>query len=218
MNDGAAAARRGLFLDLDGTLADTLGVLRQTYRDFLARFGAAGSEREFESLNGPPIPEIVARLKARHHLSGDAAELTTLYRSLMTEAHAAASPHDGAAALLSAARARGWVVAVVTSNPHAATRAWLARVGLADQVAVTVGGDEVARGKPDPEPYRLALARSRCAAAISLAIEDGMQGALAAIDAGIPTWRLGADAGEALAQRPLFRGTLPDLRAALRLL
>lgn len=218
MNDGAGAARRGLFLDLDGTLADTLGVLRQAYRDFLARFGAAGSEREFESLNGPPIPEIVARLQTVHRLPGTVTELTALYRSLMEEAHDVAAPHEGAAELVNAAHERRWVVAVVTSNPHAATHAWLTRVGLADEVAVVVGGDEVARGKPDPEPYRIALARSRCAAAASLAIEDGVQGALAAIGAGIPTWQIGAEAAAELVGQPLFRGTLSDLRAALRLL
>ena len=217
MSQGTAAPRRGLFLDLDGTLADTLPMLRRAYRDFLARFGASGSEREFESLNGPPIPEIVARLKTVHRLPGTAVELTARYRSLLDEAHRAAPPQDGAAELLTAARAHGWTAAVVTSNPHAATQAWLIRVGLADRVAVVVGGDDVARGKPDPEPYRLALARGGCEATTSLAIEDGVQGALAAMGAGLPTWRLGAGA-EALAGQPLFCGTLPDLHAALRLL
>lgn len=217
MSQTPVAPRRGLFLDLDGTLADTLPILRRAYRDFLARFGAASSEREFDSLNGPPIPAIVARLKTAHRLPGDEAQLTALYRGLVEEAHGAAAPQDGAAALVTAARARGWAVAVVTSNPHAATRTWLARVGLADHVGVIVGGDEVACGKPDPEPYRLALARAACDAAASVAIEDGVQGALAALGAGLPTWRIGDDAA-ALAGRPLFRGTLPNLRAALRLL
>jgi beta-phosphoglucomutase-like phosphatase (HAD superfamily) len=35
--------RRGLLLDLDGTLADSLSVLRQIYFDFLEIYGGTGS-------------------------------------------------------------------------------------------------------------------------------------------------------------------------------
>jgi HAD superfamily hydrolase (TIGR01509 family) len=217
VSSGATAPRRGLFLDLDGTLADTLATLRAAYHDFLERFGVAGSEQEFERLNGPPIPAIVAQLKEWHRLPGDVKALIAIYRGLVQERHAAGLPAPGAAELLQAARMRGWTVAVVTSAHRADAAAWLARTALAEPVAAIVGGDEVARPKPDPEPYRLALARTGCAAAQSLAIEDGVQGALAALGAGVPTWRIGADAG-GLAGRPLFRGTLPDLHAALRLL
>ena len=217
MSSDTAAPRRGLFLDLDGTLADTLGALRAAYRDFLARYGAVGTEREFERLNGPPIAAIVAQLKQAHGLPGTVEELGAIYRGLVDADHGAAAPAPAARELLQTARTRGWLVAVVTSAHRAAAEGWLVRTTLAAQVAVIVGGDEVARPKPDPEPYRLALARTGCEAALSLAIEDGVQGALAAIGAGLPTWRLGADAAE-LAQRPLYRGTLPNLRAALRLL
>lgn len=217
MSSSSAAPRRGLFLDLDGTLAETLAVLRTAYRDFLGQFGITGTEAEFERLNGPPIPAIVAHLKEVHRLPGGVEALTASYRGLVAERHAGALPAPGAAELLQAARARGWTVAVVTSAARADVQAWLARVALADRIAVIVGGDEVARPKPDPEPYRLALARSGCDAAASFAIEDAVQGATAALEAGLPTWRLGAEAG-GLTGKPLFRGTLPDLRAALRLL
>jgi len=33
---------KGLFLDLDGTLADSMPVMRRVYFDFLARLGRAG--------------------------------------------------------------------------------------------------------------------------------------------------------------------------------
>ena len=218
MTQRQAAARRGLFLDLDGTLADTLPALRKAYHAFLARFGAAGSAREFESLNGPPIPEIVGRLVAAHRIAGDRDALVALYRGLLEAEHGAAAPIEGARDLLAAAAARGWIVAVVTSNPRAATLAWLARAGLAGRVAAVVGGDEGTRAKPDPAPYRLALARTGCDAAASRAIEDGVQGALAALGAGLATWRLGGTSAPELAAHPLFRGVLPDLRAALSLL
>jgi beta-phosphoglucomutase-like phosphatase (HAD superfamily) len=47
--------RSGLFIDLDGTLADSLGVLRRVYFLFLREFDQEGSDAEFDRLNGPKI-------------------------------------------------------------------------------------------------------------------------------------------------------------------
>lgn len=54
---------RGLFLDLDGTLADSMPVMRETYFRFLARRGAQGSQEEFDSLAGRPLSDISVILK-----------------------------------------------------------------------------------------------------------------------------------------------------------
>jgi len=52
--------------------------------------------------------------------------------------------------------------------------------------------DEVACGKPAPDPYTLALSRVHCTATESLAVEDSRIGALSAVSAGLPTWVLAA--------------------------
>jgi len=58
-------------------------------------------------------------------------------------------------------------------------------------VDIIVGGDNVERGKPDPEPYLKALQRTGCDALASLAVEDSLTGARSAIAARIPTLLLG---------------------------
>ena len=45
---------KGLFIDLDGTLASSLTALKEVYFSFLTGLGAKGSEAEFQRLNGPP--------------------------------------------------------------------------------------------------------------------------------------------------------------------
>jgi beta-phosphoglucomutase-like phosphatase (HAD superfamily) len=64
---------------------------------------------------------------------------------------------------------------------------WLAGNRLLSSVDVIVGGDEVARGKPAPDPYALALSRLGCLPAACLAVEDSRLGALSALAAGVPT-------------------------------
>jgi HAD superfamily hydrolase (TIGR01509 family) len=178
---------RGLFLDLDGTLADSLGVMRQAYGRFLRGFGAAASDEEFESLNGPPLPEIVRLLKARWELQGAESDLLGVYEALVDEAYEAVPPASHALEVLTAARRRGWTVGVVTSNSRLRTRRWLARVGLASEVSLIVAGEDASRGKPAPDPYRKALQISGADPTLSLAVEDSLSGVTAALAADLTT-------------------------------
>ena len=179
--------RRGLFIDLDGTLADSLPVMRAVYGRFLDRFGKPATDAEFARLNGPPLAEIVADLARTHAIEGTQGSLLETYWSLIEDAYRGVRPTPGAVELLQAARTAGARVGVVTSSASGLTGRWLRRVGLDGLVDVVVGGNDVQRGKPDPEPYRCAMERAGCAAADSLAVEDSATGARSAVAAGMPT-------------------------------
>ncbi|MEI6986302.1 MAG: GNAT family N-acetyltransferase [Rhodospirillaceae bacterium] len=213
--------QRGLFLDLDGTLADSLAMLRRVYQDFLAHFGTSGSEAEFQSLNGPPLVDIVDFLRTAHGLGPTAADLLALYTGMIAQSYATAPPAAGARDLLVRARQRGWLVAVVTSAPRELARKWLEQAGLEPLVDVIVGGDEISLGKPDPEPYLLALSRTGCAASCSLAVEDSLNGAISAAAASLPVWLLATDMPQKLVENPQvlgpkLLGTLADLATLAR--
>ncbi|MCC7016343.1 MAG: HAD family phosphatase [Rhodospirillales bacterium] len=184
---------RALLLDLDGTLADSLGVMKIAYRRFMTGEGLTPTDAEFDRLNGPPISECVRIVKASHGIAAPHAELLARYQALVEEIYDTVPPREGARALLEAAKARGWTVGVVTSNGEVRTRAWLARVGLGRLVDLVVGGEAVARGKPAPDPYLAALKRAECAAKDACAVEDSPLGAIAARAAGIPTLALRHD-------------------------
>jgi len=180
--------RRGIFFDLDGTLADSKTALRQVFRDFAASCGRETTDADYDALQGPPVPIIIAKLKRDWALPQKSADLLQRYNQLIDAAFIQIPPMPGAAATLEAACAHGWKVGVVTSNNAARSRAWLARRGLASFVEIVVGGDEVCLGKPQPEPYRVALARSGCARELSVAIEDTLAGARSALAAGLRTF------------------------------
>lgn len=210
---------RGLLLDLDGVVCDSLPALRQAYRGFLAGLGAEPSDAEFDALNGPPLAEVVRRLAGAHGLAADPEALLADYRARVAEAHAAAGPAAGALEVLREAQDIGWRIAVVTSAPEASAAAWIGRSGLDPYVEILVHGEAVARGKPDPEPYLTAAARLGCSPGACLAVEDSEPGARAALAAGVPTYFLGPEPPAALAGDRLLIGALArfaDLGAALR--
>jgi HAD superfamily hydrolase (TIGR01509 family) len=187
----ASGGRRWLFLDLDGTLADSVPALRSVYDCFLRQYGVIGSESEFTALNGPPLPAVVDRLKASHGLPGDAAVLLQEYRSMARAALETAAVAPGGAALLAAARALGWGTALVTATATDEASRWLSRNDLQSVVEFVVGGDCWPRGKPDPGLYQLALARAQAEPNAVTAVEDSRNGLLAALAAGISVWSVG---------------------------
>ncbi|HXC41640.1 MAG TPA: HAD family phosphatase [Burkholderiales bacterium] len=189
---------RAILLDLDGTLADSLQVMRLAYRAFLAQFGAPHSDAEFDSLNGPPLAEVVRRLKATHTLPGEAPALLENYFAIIDRTYAEVLPSPGAKALLQKAKRNHCTVGVVTSNSALRTRAWLSAAGLADLVDFVVAGEDVAQGKPHPEAYARAATKAGCALADIVAVEDSPQGATSALAAGLKTFMLGDASDPAL--------------------
>ena len=203
---------KGLFLDLDGTLADSLPVMLLAYTAFLDRFGKVGSQAEFDSLNGPPLEDIVTTLAETHRLSPPIEELIAVYRKMIWVSYEDVKPNAGAEELLETAKALGYKICVVTSNFSNLTWAWLQRAGLDEMVDTVVAGDEVKQGKPHPQPYLMALAKTACLADESLAVEDSVTGARSSTAAGIQTLFLSA---EKIPSGASYISTLNDVTAFL---
>jgi len=186
-----------LLWDVDGTLAETERdghrrafnrAFRQAgltdhwdidlYGDLLAitggaeRIGAYLARQEGQS----PDPRRVAALhasKQRH------------YASLVAEGELALRP--GVRPLIEAAAATGLRQAIVTTSGREAVDA-LAKRLFADLLGafdVWVCGADVARKKPNPEAYRLALELLQLDPSQACAIEDSSPGLTAALGAGL---------------------------------
>jgi HAD superfamily hydrolase (TIGR01509 family) len=81
---------------------------------------------------------------------------------------------------LDQAPALGLRLAIASSSPRAWVQGLLARTGYRDQFEVIACGDEVARPKPDPAVYRLALDRLGLPGSNAIAVEDAAHGVAAA--------------------------------------
>jgi HAD superfamily hydrolase (TIGR01509 family) len=90
--------------------------------------------------------------------------------------------------LLENAAHRGWKLSLVTSNLRSRAENWIARNGFSSLLQSIVSGEEVRRGKPFPDLYTVAISRSACVLADSIAVEDSLQGTRAALAAGLRTF------------------------------
>jgi phosphoglycolate phosphatase len=134
--------------DLDGTLVDSVEAHVKAWIDALVALGVKAREEEVRPLMGLPAAEIARRLAP-----GRARELAQLKIKYFLERHIdEVEPYPDVDALRLLPRP----MAVVTSSSGVLARAVLRRVGIS--VDYVLGGDEVERGKPHPDPL-LAVSR-----------------------------------------------------------
>ncbi|MHB1571426.1 MAG: HAD family hydrolase [Solirubrobacteraceae bacterium] len=152
---------RAVIFDFNGTLSDDEGVLYDVYAEMFARLGRPLSREQYiEHLAGLSEEAILRRwLGDRDDIDELVSERVRRYCDLA----------DGASIGEDVRRAVRYAAArVPTAIVSGATLVEIETVvqaaGLRDAFQVVVGADHVARGKPDPEGYELALAKLRAIA------------------------------------------------------
>lgn len=179
---------KAIFVDFDGTFIDSLPALWKCYRLFLSHQGIEGEKEEFISLMGPPINEIVAILKQKHHLKASTESLVQEYHSIVEAAYATnALPFPWAVEILKSQKAKGISLAIVTSAYPAVVEKVLEFHGIENLFDVIFGSREGEPHKPDPAIYRRALHAFGLEPNQAIAIEDSQNGLRSAMEAGIPT-------------------------------
>jgi HAD superfamily hydrolase (TIGR01509 family) len=128
------------------------------------------------------VPELAEPLGRSPTEIGDG--LDAAAEALM-DAQLVGMPHARAAVERVAARDRR--VGLASSSTRAFIDRALQTLGIVERFATIVSGDEVARGKPDPEIYRLAASRLQVIPQHCVAIEDTQAGVSAAASAGMTT-------------------------------
>ncbi len=176
---------KALLFDLDGTLADTDRLHEQAWLEGLAQHGIQGDHAYYQTqISGGLNPEIVRRLLPQlSEAEGEAflAQKEARFRELA----AGVGPLPGLGELWNWAQSRGLRRALVSNAPRVNALFMLERLGLKFDAVVL--SEELPAGKPDPLPYRTALAQLGIGPDAALAFEDSPSGVRAAVGASIRT-------------------------------
>jgi HAD superfamily hydrolase (TIGR01509 family) len=171
---------RALLLDFNGTLSDDEPLLCAIFQELFAEAGKPLSESEYyDNLSGLADREIIRIWLGRD----DSALLERKTARYLELADGSTVTEEARAAVHQAAEAVD--VAVVSGSARAEIEPVLAAAGLGDAVTVLVSADDIARSKPDPEGYLIALQLLGVPAAEATAIEDSEAGVAAAKAAGL---------------------------------
>jgi beta-phosphoglucomutase len=178
---------KALLFDLDGTLVDSDPRHFDAFLAVASRHGVTFDRAFFQKhMSGHSNAQICATLFPRmsvedHQRIADEKEI--LFRSMLDDV----SGIGGLEKLVGGAFDRGLRLGVVSNAPRENVEAVIKALGIEEKFAVLIFGGLVAKGKPDPMPYREALVRLGVAAEEAVAFEDTPLGISSAVGAGIPT-------------------------------
>jgi len=174
----------GVIFDMDGVLVDSAASHLQSWRVLANEQGVSLSETDVAATFGRQNRDIIPILfgtKERADVDALADRKEVIYRDLV---RAEVPVVDGAIDLIDALHQAGCKLAVGSSAPRANIDLVLASMGRAHCFDAIVSGDEVLRGKPDPQVFAMACVRLGLAPGRCVVVEDAPAGVTAAKRAG----------------------------------
>jgi HAD superfamily hydrolase (TIGR01509 family) len=173
-----------VLFDMDGILVDSEPVWYEIEGALVERLGGTwGRHHQARCIGGT----VDATCRYIAELTGTTLTVAEIQHEVMTgmvEHFSTVLPVvSGAVELVDAVRARGVATALVSSSFRVLVDAALLKLG-ASRFDVSVAGDEVQNGKPDPEPYLTACERLGVAPEQAVVVEDAPHGVRSAEAAG----------------------------------
>ncbi len=211
-----------VIFDMDGLMVDTEPVYQAAWQQTASELGYRLDDELYAKFIGRPNEACEAVLMeeygASFPLDRFRARWPMLWQSQIDRTGVQTKP--GLLDLLTFVEERRLPAAVATSSDAVYTNLTLRRAGLAGRFTTIVTGDEIARGKPEPDIYLEAARRLGVRPAECVALEDSEAGIRAVERAGmigllVPHWPASTEAVQAA-----FRvvGTLHEAREVLALL
>lgn len=175
---------KALLFDLDGTIADTNGLIFESFRHTLSSHGfdQVASE-DIYKLFGEPLEASMGR-----YLPGEEATMVATYRAYNEACHDdMIRPFAQVEEVLQRLKAEGRRLAIVTSKRKEMALRSLTCLDLHDYFDLVVTPEDTSRHKPLPEPVLYALDQLKIQPKEALMIGDSPYDIMSGKAAGVPT-------------------------------
>lgn len=179
--------KKGAIFDMDGLLFDTERIFRDSWTAMAQRFGQVPDPRfpaAVAGTSGEGMRDVIRRyypaVDPYAFQSGCIAHAAELLRQDLPE-------KPGIRQILAFFQSQGTRLAVASSSGREMILDNLRRAGIDACFDAVVSGDQVSRGKPEPDIFLLAARQLDCPPEDCYVFEDGINGARAGIAAGCAT-------------------------------
>jgi HAD superfamily hydrolase (TIGR01509 family) len=177
---------RGVIFDMDGVIVDSEPLSMMTVAEIIGEHGGRADPELLATLTGVSLPEAL-RVAAAH--SGRDLDAAALYRSYqeryLPRLRACAAPTPGLASLITALQAARVPIGLASGSSLTEIGVVVHALRLGPVLGAVASADEVARPKPAPDVYRLAIERLGTGPDGVVAVEDSATGVAAANAAGL---------------------------------
>ena len=181
---------RAVAWDIDGTLIDSEPLHEAVLREVCAGYGADVSDTDPERFRGLHMPDVWRALRPRlpAGLTGEEWQETMILRYVARAGEL--RPLPGAREVMQKFADAGLRQVCVSNSGRRVVDANLRILAVDGLIEFSLSLDDVAAGKPDPEPYAAAARRLGLEAGAMAAVEDSVAGATSAHRAGLRVFAL----------------------------
>jgi beta-phosphoglucomutase len=174
-----------VIFDMDGVLVQSLECMVPSCNKVLAQYGVTMRNEDFLPYHGWKLHDVVPHLNKKYGLSLQAEEFAREINAFQFEVLAQAGrSYANEQSLIDDLRCKNVPIAVATASRRSRALKFFEICGYA-QFDILVTGEEVQRGKPDPEIFLLAAHKMNYDPARCIVIEDAINGLQAASRAGM---------------------------------
>ena len=177
---------KAVIFDFDGTIIDTETIWFEVYRELLQdKFSLELPLEEFAKCIGTTDEGFFQYLEAQTGTKIDVNELKQLAHVRFLDKKGILEVREGVVEKLEEAKELGYRIGLASSSSREWVEGFLRQFELWDYFSVIKTSEDVVKVKPDPALYLKALEALQVEPQEALAIEDSLNGAIAAIEAGI---------------------------------
>ncbi len=176
---------KAAIFDMDGLLIDSERIIMQACIVAAKQIGITYTQAEYVELIGRAGPDSTRIMVEQLGGQANFNQVMQGLDILLAEHNHTFPLKNGANKLLKHYQSNNVTCSVASSSPIHHITHRLNHVGIFDYFSHITSGQEVTRGKPDPDIYLLAVKKLGLKAEECIAFEDSENGALAAIAAGL---------------------------------
>lgn len=176
---------KAVLFDMDGVIFNTEDLAHNVFMKLASQFGSIFEETDHKAILGTAQSIWSQYFVEKWQLTTSNDEFASLFWQLLrkeTDLYLEIMP--GFLKFIQEVREDGLFTALVTSTPRLNMDPLLKKFVICDLFDVIVTGDEIKHGKPNPEPYLLAVQRLNLNSRDCVVIEDAISGVKSAKAAG----------------------------------
>ena len=172
--------KKNIIFDMDGLLIDSEKVTFEGYQHVLKDYGKEITLSQYQTFLGRTVPVIYGQLKD-YYGNVDSEEIVAKVHAYMEDVfeHKGVPVKPGLYELIDYLKENAYKIAVATSSSKIRAEKILSRIGIRDALDVLVCGDEIQKGKPDPEIFLVAANKLNAQPCQCYVIEDAQSGIMA---------------------------------------
>jgi len=177
---------KAVIFDMDGVITDTMPFHYRAWRKIFKNEGLLVSEKEIYLREGQPGNITIKEIFSERGLKLTPETLARILSSKEEKFKKSVCRRfiRGSRPFIHLLKIKGFMLALVTGTARNEVKKILPKK-LSSMFDVSITGDEVKHGKPDPEPYLLALKRLKIKAKDAIVLENAPFGILSAKSAGL---------------------------------